>query len=122
MVRTENPSPSWRAASSRRPTMAATSTPGTRRTPSRCTRPMNPVPKIAVLIGFIAVLCGGLCPPSGGRLLANNETVEEGGGFCQALRRREQAVFVFDGEHVVVAEHAQSRDEFRPPLAAVPIA
>ena len=35
------------------PVIAAASTDSSRRTASRCTRPMKPVPKIAVLIGFI---------------------------------------------------------------------
>jgi hypothetical protein len=52
----EKPAPRRRAASAFLPTIAAASTDSTRRTASRCTRPMKPVPKIAVLIVFILFL------------------------------------------------------------------
>src|SRR5271157_5019242 len=107
----EKPAPRRRAASAFRPAMAATSTDSSRRTASRCTRPMKPVPKIAVLIGFIAFpIPSMLDPPGSGRLLADHDAVEEVGGLGQALFGREQAVFVLDGEHGIIAKHAQRRD------------
>jgi hypothetical protein len=53
IVGMEKPAPRRRAASTFLPAIAATSTDSSRRNASRCTRPMKPVPKIAILIGFI---------------------------------------------------------------------
>src|SRR5450755_1110246 len=101
------PVPRRCAAAALRPEIATASTDSTRRTPSRCTRPMKPVPKIAVLIDFIFNVPCGLGPPCGGWLLTNDDAVEEICGFGQALFRREQAVFMLNGEDVVVTKHSQ---------------
>src|ERR1700745_1670580 len=76
-----------------RPTTAAASTASTRRTASRCTRPIKPVPQIAVLIAFIRVPSG---PPRGRRLFAHYDVVEKVRRFRQAFTGREQAVFVLN--------------------------
>src|SRR5436305_1924075 len=63
-----------------------------------------------------------LDPPGGGRLLADHDAVEERGGFRQSFFGRQDAVLMLDREHVIVAEHAERRDEFAPPLLAVAVA
>ena len=63
-----------------------------------------------------------LDPPGSGRLLANHDAVEESRGLGQALLGREQAVFVLDREHEIVAKHAQRGDKLVPPLGAVSVA
>src|SRR5580658_8023467 len=119
----EKPAPNRCAASEFLPAMAAASTNSSRRTASRCTRPMKPVPKIAVLIGFIAfVIRSVLDPPSSFRLLTNHDAVEKAGGLGQTLLRREQAVFMFDRQRGIVAEHPQRRDKLAPPLGPVTVA
>src|SRR3954468_24333393 len=104
-----------------RPTIAAASTDSTRCTASKCTRPMKPLPNIAVRVTVIEVpTCLG--PPRGRRLLAHHDVVEEVRGFRQALAGREQAVFVFDRDYIIVAEHSQRGDQFTPKLHAVTVA
>jgi len=50
-----------------------------------------------------------------GRLgLADEDALEELGSFGDALACGHQAVFVFDGEDVVVAAEAQGGDEVAP--------
>src|ERR1700733_3531914 len=103
------PAPRRRAASMFLPTMATASTHSARRTASRCTRPMKPVPKIAVLTDCIFLVLN-LGPPGGRRLLTNDDAVKEVGRLGQTLLRREQAVFVLDGKNVIIAKHAQRGD------------
>src|ERR1035438_4086574 len=134
MVGTPKPAPRRCAAAAVLPAMAAASTNSTRRKASRCTRPIKPVPKIAVRIDFIAlassyfpsthVACSTplLNPPRSARLLADHDAVEEIRGLSQALFGREQTIFVLDGEHGIVTKHAQRGDKFGPPLGAVTIA
>src|SRR5580693_244525 len=54
---TPNAPPNASAAPALRPAMAAISTCSTRRSASRCTRPMKPVPMMAVRIGLVIVIC-----------------------------------------------------------------
>src|SRR5215467_3701382 len=83
----------------------------------------KPVPKIAVLIVFIVTSCSaGLCPPGGRRRLSNDHTVKKLRGLGQPLCRRQQAVLMFNREHVIVSEHSQRGDQFAPPLRSVSIA
>src|ERR1039458_4735774 len=63
-----------------------------------------------------------LDPPGRARLLPDHDSIEERGRFREAFLGRHQAVLVFDGEHVIVAEHAQRADEFLPPLGVVAVA
>src|SRR5580658_897722 len=122
----EKPAPRLRAASAFLPAIATASTDSTRRTASRCARPMKPVPKIAVLIAFIFffrfLMPCALGPPSGRRLLTNNDAVEEVRSLGQSFFRREQTVFMLDREHVIIAKHTQGRNQFSPPLGAVTVA
>src|SRR3954463_8823646 len=107
----ENPEATRRADSSLLPNMATASTDSTRRTASRCTRPINPVPKIAVLIVFIQysyVLA--LRPPGSRGLLAHHNTIEEIRRFGEPLSRREQAVLVLDRDYVIIAKHPKRGD------------
>src|SRR5271169_443009 len=117
----EKAAPRRRAASAFLPAMAASSTNSTRRAASRCTRPMKPVPIIAILVGLIVSIRKMLYPPGSAGLLADHDAVEESRCLGQALFRREQAVLVFDGEHGIVTEHSQGGDEFGPPLGAVTV-
>src|SRR5579864_7493661 len=107
------PAASRSAVCAFRPTTAAASTDSTRRIASRCTRPIKPVPKIAVLIAFIRVPSG---PPCGRWLLAHHDVVEKIRCLCEAFSGREQAVFMLDRDNVIVAEHAECGDEFAPKL------
>src|SRR5690242_1314749 len=63
-----------------------------------------------------------LYPPRSGRLLADDEAVQERRGLRQSFLGREDAVLVFDGEHIIVSEHAEGGDELAPPLLAVTVA
>src|SRR5580704_12691810 len=88
---------------------------------------LTPVPKMPFLLGFIvfpAHACSTLRldPPGSARLLANHDGVEEVRGLHQSLFRREQTVFMLDGEHRIVTKHAQSGDELSPPFGSVTVA
>ena len=62
-----------------------------------------------------------LRPPRRARLLSDNQIdSEKDAAFVKPLFGRHQAVLMLDGEHVVVAEHAQRRDELPPPPAPCP--
>src|SRR5579864_4388692 len=113
------PAASRSAVCAFRPTTAAASTDSTRRTASRCTRPIKPVPKIAVLIAFIRVPSG---PPHSCRLFAHHDLVEKVCCLRQTFTGREQAVFMLDRYNVVVAEHAECGDELAPKLNSMAIA
>src|ERR1039458_3397671 len=117
----EKPAPRRRAASGVLPTTAVASTNSKRRTASRCTRPMKPVPTTAVLIVFLVFPITTLYPPGSRRLLTDYDTVEKLGRLGQTLLRREQTVFMLDGEYVIVAKHAQGRDKLAPPLRSVTV-
>src|SRR2546429_6403805 len=45
------------------------------------------------------------------QLLFDHHLVQEARGFAQAFVNGHQAVFVLDGEHVVVADHLESGDQ-----------
>src|ERR1039457_1333973 len=113
----EKPAPSRRAASAFLPAIAAASTDSVRRTASRCTRPMKPVPKIAVLICLIVVslslpvpqyasMYPNLGPPGSTRTFADHDAIEKNSCLGQSLFWRQQTVLVLDGNDVVVAKHA----------------
>src|SRR5690242_15277279 len=111
----------WRKRSSRRIPSIARSAAGW---PGRSTRPNG-------CCGTTSPFTNGwrsrkryrpLYPPCRGRLLFHDDAVEETCRLGQSLFRRQQAVLVLDGEHVVVAEHAQRGGELLPPLLAVAVA
>src|SRR5579884_1095889 len=63
----------------------------------------------------------GLDPPRGPGCFLENNVIQKLCCFGKSLFGRKQTVFVFDREHSVVAEHAQRRNKFLPPLRAMTI-
>ena len=61
-------------------------------------------------------------PPWGAGRIADNQVVKEIGGLGEAFLGRHQRILMLNGEHIVVAVHAQRADEFLPPLGAVTVA
>ncbi len=55
-------------------------------------------------------------------MFADHDFIQELRRFREPFVGRHQRVFVLDGEHVIVAVHAQSRDEFLPPAIWMAVA
>src|SRR5439155_8081059 len=70
-----------------------------------------------VYIGWLS-----LHPPRRGRLVANHDLIQERGGLGKPFVGRHESVLVLDGQNVVIAEHAQRRDELSPPRVGVAVA
>jgi len=62
-----------------------------------------------------------LCPPHFLKLLFDDHLVQEGGGFAEAFINRHQAIFVLDGEHIIVPHHLQGGDEIAPKIRVVAV-
>src|SRR5260370_34773746 len=59
-------------------------------------------------------------PPRLRGWIADHHILQEMRSLAQSFFRREQAVFMFDGKHMVIAEHAKRGNELLPPLGSVP--
>src|SRR5277367_1531141 len=80
---------------------------------------MKPVPMIAVRIVFLFAIV--LDPPGSARLLTDHNTVQKVRSLGQAFLWRQQAVFVLDGQYMIVAEHPQRGNKLAPPFSAMAI-
>src|SRR5208283_3320753 len=67
-------------------------------------------------------MSASLYPPRHSGLFLDHNVAQERHRFRKSLFRRKQAVFMFDGQYVVITKQAQRGNKFAPPRLSMAIA